>query len=104
MVTAKKALRPYATKEREGREGLVFTATKKNDTPSAGDGKEKQENSDDNCIQIEDLTRKNSLKHNRKRTRLKKKIPLISSLQEDIVETRKLLTERLPSLQNYFFL
>lgn len=83
---------------------LFLPPRKKNDTPSAGDGKEKQENSDDNCIQIEDLTLKNSLKHNRKRIRLKKKIPLISSLQEDIVETRKLLTERLPSLQNYFFL
>ena len=68
---------------------LFLPPRKKNDTPSAGD---------------EDLTLKNSLKHNRKRIRLKKKIPLISSLQEDIVEKRKLLTERLLSLQNYFFL
>ena len=67
MVTAKKALRPYATKEREGREGLVFTATKKNDTPSAGDGKEKQENSDDNYIQIEDLTLKKFIKTQQKK-------------------------------------
>ena len=89
-------------RKKERAERVLFLPPRKKNTPSAGDGKEKQENSDDNCIQIEDLTLKNSLKHNRKRIRLKKKIPLISSLQEDIVETRKLLTERLPSLQNYF--